>query len=274
MCLFDNFGCGAERRKALAHQMENGERTFREVSDELYESLDVPFDDGFEAMKTSLTIDPDFQTFHEFCVNNSIPFNVISAGLKPVLRKVLDHFIGEDMSKHIEIVANEVQIDEGKWQAIWRHDNDLGHDKKQSMEEYKALASLESDNGTIPMIIFIGDGLSDLPAAREADVLFARRGLRLEQHCIENDIKYTPFDTFADIQEELIKVAKIDQEKTRGLGLPTIFNPRANMWRRVSSKASIPFFAAMSPREEKVFMWPEQFSEVKPEKEANAALVA
>lgn len=275
--LFDNFGCGAERREVLAKQMETGERTFREVSDELYSSLDVPFDDGFEVMKTALDIDPDFQSFHEFCVNNKIPFNVISAGLKPVLRRVLDHFLGEDMSKHIEIVANDAKIaeDGSKWEAVWRHDTDLGHDKALSINEYKEMAKIESDNGTIPMIIFIGDGVSDLPAAREADVLFARRGLRLEEYCIENKLAHIPFDTFADIQTEVIKIAKTDDQKTQGHGLPSNFNPRANMWRRMSSRASVPVFAAMSPMEEKVFLWPEQFTQItKPKETAVAAPVA
>lgn len=277
--LFDNFGCGAERRAILAKQMETGERTFREVSDELYASLDVPFEDGFEVMKTALEIDPDFQQFHEFCVNNSIPFNVISAGLKPVLRRVLDHFIGENMSKHIEIVANDAKIaeDGSKWEAVWRHDTDLGHDKAQSINEYRETAALQSDNGTIPLIVFIGDGVSDLPAAREADVLFARRGLRLEEYCIENKLPFISFDTFADIQREVIKIAKVDEEKTHGQGLPTTFNPRANMWRRVSSKAAVPVFAALSPtKEEKAFIWPESFTQsaIVPNKEEAKAAVA
>lgn len=278
--LFDNFGCGKDRRAILAKQMEEGERTFREVSDELYSSLDVPFDDGFEVMKTALDIDPDFQTFHEFCVNNDIPFNVISAGLKPMLRKVLDHFLGEEMSKHIEIVANDVKITQtedghNNWKAVWKHDTHLGHDKALTMQEARLLAELEADNGTIPMIVFIGDGLSDLPAASEADVLFARRGLMLEDHCIKNEIKYIPFDTFADIQKEIMKLAKIDEEKTKGRGLPAVFNPRANLWRRASSKNAVPIFTAMSPRiEQKAFMWPEAFTEVVPAKTTAAATVA
>lgn len=277
--LFDNFGCGPCQREILAKQMESGERTFREVSDELYASLNVPFDDGFEVMKTALDIDPDFQVFHEFCVNNNIPFNVISAGLKPMLRKVLDHFLGEDMSKHIDIVANDVKITEGNnghsWEAVWRHDTPLGHDKALSMQEARALAQLEADNGTIPLIIFIGDGVSDLPAAREADVLFARRGLKLEAYCIEHNIKHIPFDTFADIQIEVMKLAKLDDEKTKGRGLPTAFNPRANMWRRASSKSAVPVFSALSPRrEEKAFLWPDIFTEEKPHTIAEAAPVA
>lgn len=275
--LFDNFGCGPEQRAILAKQMESGERTFREVSDELYASLDVPFDDGFEVMKTALDIDPDFETFHEFCVNNKIPFNVISAGLKPVLRRVLDHFLGEEMSKHIDIVANDAKIadDGSKWEAVWRHDTDLGHDKAQSINEYRATAKLESDDGTVPMIIFVGDGVSDLPAAREADVLFARRGLRLEEYCIEHKISHIPFDTFADIQKEMIKIAKIDDAKTHGQGLPSNFNPRANMWRRVSSKAAVPIFAAMSPtKEEKAFIWPDVFTQAAKQEATTAAVAA
>jgi len=225
--------------------------------------LNVPFEDGFEVMKTALDIDPDFQSFHEFCINNHIPFNVISAGLKPVLRRVLDHFLGEEKSKHIEIVANDAKIENGQWQAVWRHDTDLGHDKALSINEAKDLARLESDDGTIPMIVFIGDGVSDLPAARESDVLFARRGLRLEEYCVENHLSYIPFDTFADIQKEMIKIAKIDEEKTHGRGLPSNFNPRANMWRRVSSKQSVPVWHAKTPaKEEKMFVWPETFTTI------------
>jgi 2,3-diketo-5-methylthio-1-phosphopentane phosphatase len=263
--LFNSFGCGSDRRKVLDEQIHSGERSFREVSEEMWGSLDVPFDDGFEVMKDALEIDVDFQKFHKFCLNNNIPFNVISAGLKPVLRRVLDHFLGEEDSKHIDIVANDATIsaDGSQWKPVWLHDTELGHDKAKSINDFKDTARLESEDGTIPMIVFIGDGVSDLPAAREADVLFARRGLRLEEYCIEHKLPYIPFDTFADIQREVIKIAKIDDEKTKGKGLPSNFNPRANMWRRASSKTAVPVFAAMTPRDEKMFVWPEIFTQLK-----------
>ena len=216
-----------------------------------------------------MTVDPAFQDFQTFCISNDIPFNVISAGLKPVLQRVLDHFIGEEAAAHIDIIANDVQVttsdQSSKWQAIWRHpETELGHDKARSINDFKASSALESENGTIPMIVFIGDGVSDLPAAREADLLFARRGLKLEEYCIENKISYIPFDTFADIQREVIRIAKIDDEKTAGKGLPSNFNPRANMWRRASSKTNVNLKAwqIMSPtREEKAFLWPETFTQ-------------
>ena len=193
-------------------------------------------------MKDALDVDPGFKQFHEFCINNRIPFNVISAGLKPVLRRVLDHFLGEKQSAHIDIVANDATIskDGSSWKPEWLHDTELGHDKAKSINDWRDSARLESSDGTIPMIVFIGDGVSDLPAAREADMLFARRGLRLEEYCIENKIAHIPYDSFADIQEEIIKIAHIDQQKTGGKGLPVNANPRANMWRRASSRQNVP----------------------------------
>jgi 2,3-diketo-5-methylthio-1-phosphopentane phosphatase len=264
--LFNNFGCGNERRAVLDHQIHSGERTFRDVSEEMWGSLDIPFEDGFEVMKDALDIDPDFKDFHEFCINNKIPFNVISAGLKPVLRRVLDHFLGEEQSANIDIVANDATISEdgSEWKVIWKHDTPLGHDKALSITEYRRQAKIESEDGTVPLVIFIGDGVSDLPAARQADVLFARRGLRLEEYCIENKLPYIPFDTFADIQREVIKIARIDQAKTGGEGLPATFNPRANMWRRASSKGAGQLFAMLSPKNEKMFVWPDVFSQLSP----------
>lgn len=94
--LFDAYGCGSKKREVLDEQIKTGERSFKDVSEEMWGSLNVPFDDGFELMKEKLEIDVDFEVFHNFCVDNDIPFNVISAGLKPVLRRVLDTFLGEE----------------------------------------------------------------------------------------------------------------------------------------------------------------------------------
>lgn len=64
----------------------------------MWGSLHIPFDDGFEVMQENMEIDPYFQEFHQFCRANKIVFNVISAGLKPVLRSVLKTFLGDEVS--------------------------------------------------------------------------------------------------------------------------------------------------------------------------------
>ncbi|KAJ5450717.1 Pdp3-interacting factor 1 [Penicillium daleae] len=267
--LFDNYGCGEEARNKLDEQIKTGERSFRDVSEEMWGSLNVPFDDGFLVMEKTLEIDPGFHEFHQYCIENGFPFNVISAGLKPVLRRVLDTFLGEKEAAAIDIVANDAIIkpDGSEWKPIWRHDTELGHDKALSVNEARAKAQSECLPDEMPLIIFIGDGVSDLAAAREADVLFARRGLRLEEYCLEHGIAYTPFDSFLDIKREIEAISVEDSSKTGGVGRPVRYNPRANMWRRISSKEAVPTLMAVATpsKEEKMFLWPETFSDYKPQ---------
>ncbi|KAJ5091556.1 Pdp3-interacting factor 1 [Penicillium alfredii] len=266
--LVDNHGCGATYRGKLEEQIKSGERSFREVSDEMWGSLSIPFDDGFVVMDQTIQMDPHFREFHQYCVANGFPFNVISAGLKPVLRRVLDTYLGTQESSSIDIIANDLTIPAigSQWKPIWRHNTDSGLDKALSVNEGRAQAQAECSPDEIPLIVFIGDGVSDLAAAREADVLFARRGLRLEEYCHEHGIECTPFNTFADIKRDIEAISREDQSKTGGVGKPVRYNPRANLWRRISSREAVPtLMAAATPsQEEKMFLWPETFSDYKP----------
>lgn len=246
----------------------------------MWGSLSIPFGDGFDIMEKNLELDPGFREFHQYCVREGFPFNVISAGLKPVLQRTLDLFLGEKevccfqfhslpintlipqyinkaifhnqhlliislqipQASTIQIVANDLKAPGGiPWKPIWRDNTDSGHDKAESVNQGRTKAQAECEPGEIPLIIFIGDGVSDLAAAREADVLFARRGLRLEEYCLEHNIAYTPFDSFADVKREVEAISLEDQKKTGGVGKPVRYNPRANMWRRISSKEAVCF---------------------------------
>lgn len=207
--LFDHHGCGPERREMLDEMISTGEKSFRGASEEMWGSLNVTLEDGFATMKDHLVIDEGFQDFFSYALKHNVPFNVISAGLKPLLRHVLDDFMGLEKSARIGIVSNDAVIakDGSHWTPKWRHDCELGHDKALSIKEYKDALNQHckaspSSTGT-PLIVFIGDGVSDLAAAGEADILFARKGLKLEQYCIKNGISYIPYDSFADIQNEL-----------------------------------------------------------------------
>ncbi len=56
-----------------------------------------------------------------------------------------------------------------------------------------------------------------------------------------------------------------DEERTGGVGRPVRFNPRANLWRRVSSQQAVPLYVASTPsREERMFLSPNAFSDYEP----------
>lgn len=155
---------------------------------------------------------------------------------------MLDQWLGEEESAHIEILANDAAINTPGtcWKPLWLHASELGHDKALSIKEAREAATLASPfPNTVPLIVFIGDGVSDLPAAQHADVLFARRGLRLEEYCIENGIEYIPFDTFADIQRSVQDIMEEDELKTGGLGWPLRRNEGADVWRCLSARGDV-----------------------------------
>ncbi|KAJ5158322.1 uncharacterized protein N7500_007973 [Penicillium coprophilum] len=234
--LVDHLGCGAAYRNKLEEQFKSGERTFRDISDDMWGSLTIPFGDGFEIMEKNLELDPGFREFHQYCAAS------------------------------IEIVANDLNAPGGiPWKPVWRDNTDSGHDKGASVNQARAKAQAECEPDEIPLIVFIGDGVSDLAAAREADVLFARRGLRLEEYCIEHGIEHTPFDDFSQIKKEIEAISLEDQRKTGGVGKPVRYNPRANMWRRISSKEAVPtLMATATPsQDEKMALWPDYFSQPK-----------
>jgi 2-hydroxy-3-keto-5-methylthiopentenyl-1-phosphate phosphatase len=49
-------------------------------------------------------------------------------------------------------------------------------------------------------VVYIGDGLSDFQAVREADVVFVVKGSRLADWCREQNIAYNEFTSFGEIQ--------------------------------------------------------------------------
>lgn len=70
----------------------------------------------------------------------------------------------------------------------------FGHDKSLTLRPY---AQLPPDQR--PTMFYAGDGVSDLSAARETDLLFAKKGHDLIKFCVREDIPFTVFESWKDI---------------------------------------------------------------------------
>jgi len=76
---------------------------------------------------------------------------------------------------------------------------DYGHDKSRAIRPYAALPA----DGR-PILVYIGDGVSDVSAARETDLLFAKRGKDLVTYCLQQNVPFYPFDVcFPPFRTEL-----------------------------------------------------------------------
>lgn len=60
----------------------------------------------------------------------------------------------------------------------------------------------------MPLLFYCGDGVSDLSAAKETDLLFAKHGKDLITYCNRENIPYTEFNSFEDIFSKITKIVE------------------------------------------------------------------
>lgn len=140
-------------------------------------------------------IDPHFKSFYQYCRENDINVKIVSDGLDFYIRAILEtHGLSE-----IQFYANTAHfLSDGGMQISFSHINEecclCGTCKK------KILLNHRSD---YDKILFVGNGLSDRCAAREADLAFAKDSLY--PYCIDQDITCHHFRDFGEILKDLKK---------------------------------------------------------------------
>lgn len=111
----------------------------------------------------SSEIDPHFDSFYKYCqsAEPAIPITVLSAGITRYVERFLSHY-------ELDILANDIVIHDDHWEIIYRDDSIYGHDKGLSIKLARA------KHGIDVKVLFIGDGVSDIPAVKYADIIFAK----------------------------------------------------------------------------------------------------
>lgn len=79
-------------------------------------------------------------------------------------------------------------------QLILTFGSGFGHDKSIEIRKYSQLPESER-----PGIFYAGDGVSDLSAAKEGDIMFAKAGRDLVLYCEREKVPFTTFNDFSDI---------------------------------------------------------------------------
>lgn len=195
--LTDNFGMGKERRVQLNKDVLNGTHTFRDAFRMMLESVDKPFQECVDVLLENIKLDPGFADFYMWALENNVPVVVLSSGMEPIIRALLGKLVGEH-AKTIEIVSNQVDLQDNgkKWDIIYHDKSDFGHDKSLTIRPYANLPNR-------PTLLYAGDGVSDLSAAKETDLLFAKEGRDLITWCKRENIPYTEFSSYKVIHDEI-----------------------------------------------------------------------
>ena len=147
----------------------------------MMDSVKTPFPECVKVLCDNIKLDPYFKDFFSWAREAGVPVVVLSSGMVPIIRALLLHLVGPE-AEEIQIVSNDVvdrppktMDQEGGWQIKFHDDSGFGHDKSLTIRPYREYFE-QHPNETRPTFLYAGDGVSDLSAARETDLLFAKRG--------------------------------------------------------------------------------------------------
>ncbi len=155
--------------------------TYSDAFREQLDSIKAGCQECIDLLMRDAKVDPDFGKFYRWAKENGIPVVVLSSGMTPFIKALLNKSLGSEADE-IEIVCNELVSRNGKdvnaasgWKIQYRDDSAHGHDKSRAIRPYaKHAASLPESKR--PILLYAGDGVSDLHAAQETDLLFAKEG--------------------------------------------------------------------------------------------------
>lgn len=80
------------------------------------------------------------------------------------------------------------------WTTLLTSYSGFGHDKSLEIRKYSQLPADKR-----PYLFYAGDGVSDLSAAKETDIMFAKAGRDLVTFCEKEKVPFTTFNDFSDI---------------------------------------------------------------------------
>lgn len=80
----------------------------------MLDSVKTPFNECIEQLLKAVKLDPHFLEFYEWAKANNIPIVVLSSGMIPVIRALLENLLGQSPDEYLYIVANDVQSRGGK----------------------------------------------------------------------------------------------------------------------------------------------------------------
>ncbi|KAF2873351.1 HAD-like domain-containing protein [Massariosphaeria phaeospora] len=197
----DNIGMGKPRRLELTRDILEDKVNFRDAFQEEMNSVTKPYNECIQYLVDNIKLDPHFAEFFQWSLENNIPVVVLSSGMEPIIKALLKALIGPDAEK-MQVVGNFVgprpgkSIDEeGGWTIVFKHpESGFGHDKSATLRAY---SSLPADSR--PTMFYAGDGVSDLSAARETDLLFAKKGHDLITYCAKENVPFTVFEDWSSI---------------------------------------------------------------------------
>lgn len=195
--LTENIGFGRPKRLEINDKILDGSMLFRDGFQAMLDLVTTPMPECIDILLANVDLDPGFPEFYKWATLKNIPVVVVLSGMTPIIKALLTKLVGPEAVDNIEILSNDVRIEEdGLWDIVYKDDSDFGHDKSKSIREYLERHQVDTNN---TLMFYAGDGVSDISAAKETNLLFAKQGKDLITYAKREGIPYTTFRDYKDI---------------------------------------------------------------------------
>jgi len=180
---------GPDNWQELEAEYESGKLTAEQNTIRQFGLMDATQDDIEEFVKGDVVVRFSFDEFVGHCEGEGIRLAIVSSGIRPYVDAILELVLFQKLEVHAaeaEFTPNGIQV---------KYIGPSG----ESLESGFKAAWTDHFKAEGYTVIYVGDGLSDLEAAKKADHVIARSGLATEMERL--DLPFKPFDHFEDVGE-------------------------------------------------------------------------
>jgi len=188
---------GTEKNVEIEDEFRAGRVDDRETMRRHFEVARLTFGDYFSFLDSKVEVDAGFDPFLRYLRRRGVPLFIVSGGYSLGIERVL----GEERLEGVRVFANGlVEEEDGCLTLSCATERNVCTESALGpCCNCKKLRIDDIRRETAKKILYIGDGLTDRCAVHKADLLFAKEGRSLAEHCKANGAPYIPFAGFDDI---------------------------------------------------------------------------
>ncbi len=183
--------------KIFNEQLDRGEITLEQCIREQFSMIKAPESVILDEAELDVSFRSGFEELVNFCNDNRVSIEIVSAGLDFVINHLLEVRGLEGKARvcaaRTRFTSDGIEID-----SIELHDGKSIDFKRDLVDYYKDKKYF---------VLFIGDGMSDKGAVRGADYVFVIKGSRLAEFCKNEGINHQEMSDFKEV------IAKIKEMK-------------------------------------------------------------
>jgi 2-hydroxy-3-keto-5-methylthiopentenyl-1-phosphate phosphatase len=179
--------------RGIEEQFESGKITFEESIRNEFAMIKATEREILEELDKVVVFRPNFDKLVESCKKKCLPITIVSAGLEFCIR----HFLGrQDWLKFMEIYVPKAKYTRNGYELTFP--KLLGTGAINFKDDLVRYRKKQGDR-----VFYIGDGIGDFPAAREANFAFAIKGSKLAEACRNERVTHEEITDFQEVVDTI-----------------------------------------------------------------------